>query len=103
MDTERFGELKVLLEEALAASADRQGRDPEDGGITIGLGQAGLLADLAELAEDCPRGCSHLEDAPDCGLDERVAAGDAGSAGPARLVSYRRLATALRENNPWET
>src|SRR5699024_7728396 len=61
------------------------------------------FTDLAELAEDCPRGCSHLEDAPDCGLDERVAAGDAGSAGPARLVSYRRLATALRENNPWET
>lgn len=52
VDTERFGELKVLLEEALAASADRQGRDPEDGGITIGLGQAGLLADLAELADD---------------------------------------------------
>ena len=61
------------------------------------------FTDLAELAEDCPRGCSHLEDAPDCGLDERVAAGDAGSAGPALLVSYRRLATALRENNPWET
>lgn len=60
------------------------------------------FADLAELAEECPRGCTHLEDAPDCTLDEQVAAGGAGSAGPARLVSYRRLAAALRENDPWE-
>ena len=60
------------------------------------------FADLAELAEDCPRGCTHLEDAPDCSLDEQVAAGGAGSAGPARLISYRRLATTLRKNDPWE-
>ncbi|ATG51674.1 ribosome small subunit-dependent GTPase A [Brachybacterium vulturis] len=60
------------------------------------------FADLAELAEECPRGCTHLEDAPDCSLDEQVAAGDAGSAGPARLLSYRRLAITLRKNDPWE-
>ena len=52
VDLERFGELKVLLEEALAASADGPGRAPEGGEIRIGLGQAGLLADLAELSDD---------------------------------------------------
>ena len=52
IDLERFGELKVLLEEAMAASADREGRAPKGDGIKIGLGQAGLLADLAELADD---------------------------------------------------
>lgn len=59
------------------------------------------FADLAALAESCPRGCTHLEDAPDCALDALVVAGQAGSAGPARLVSYRRLAIALRKNDPW--
>lgn len=89
---------------------------PEDDGWVIdtpgvrsfGLGHVDpdelleAFADLAALAEQCPRGCTHLEDAPDCSLDEQVAAGGAGSAGPARLVSYRRLATALRRNDPWE-
>ncbi|MFC7456499.1 ribosome small subunit-dependent GTPase A [Brachybacterium sp. GCM10030267] len=58
--------------------------------------------DLAGLAESCPRGCSHLEDAPDCALDELVETGAAGSAGPARLASYRRLAVTLRQNDPWD-
>lgn len=26
--------------------------------------------DLKEIVEDCPRGCTHLESAPDCALDE---------------------------------
>lgn len=60
------------------------------------------FADLAELAEQCPRGCTHLEDAPDCALDELVEQGEAGTAGPARLASYRRLAAALRRNDPWD-
>lgn len=59
------------------------------------------FADLSALAESCPRGCTHLDDAPDCALDHLVEAGEAGSAGPARLVSYRRLAVALRQNDPW--
>ncbi|MGY5764929.1 ribosome small subunit-dependent GTPase A [Brachybacterium sp. DNPG3] len=58
--------------------------------------------DLAALAEHCPRGCTHLEDAPDCALDALVADGGAGTAGPARLASYRRLAVALRANDPWD-
>ena len=60
------------------------------------------FADLAPLAEECPRGCTHLEDAPDCSLDAAIAAGRAGTAGPSRLESYRRLATALRRNDPWD-
>ncbi|MGP9844287.1 ribosome small subunit-dependent GTPase A [Brachybacterium sp. 107] len=59
------------------------------------------FADLAALAESCPRGCTHLEDASDCALDALVAEGRAGSAGSARLVSYRRLAVTLRKNDPW--
>lgn len=89
---------------------------PDDDGWVIdtpgvrsfGLGHVApeeLLAafgDLAELAEQCPRGCTHLEDSPDCALDDLVAAGGAGTAGPARLASYRRLALALRRNDPWD-
>lgn len=58
--------------------------------------------DLAPLAEECPRGCAHLADAPDCALDAAVEAGAGGTAGRSRLASYRRLAEALRRNNPWE-
>lgn len=47
--------------------------------------------DLDAVAEDCPRGCSHTADAPDCALDDWVASGDAGAAGEARLASFRRL------------
>ncbi|WP_235027572.1 DEAD/DEAH box helicase [Dietzia psychralcaliphila] len=52
VDLERFGELRTLLDEALAASAARAGTAPGPGDIRIGLGQAGLWADLAELADD---------------------------------------------------
>ena len=45
--------------------------------------------DLATGTDDCPRGCTH--DEPECGLDEFVATGGAGAAGPARLDSLRRL------------
>lgn len=45
--------------------------------------------DLEPGAADCPRGCSH--DEVECALDEWVASGAAGSAGPSRLESLRRL------------
>jgi ribosome biogenesis GTPase len=45
--------------------------------------------DLAAGTDDCPRGCTHDEE--DCALDEWVAQGHAGPAGPARLESLRRL------------
>lgn len=47
--------------------------------------------DLAAVAEQCPRGCGHAADAPDCALDEWVASGAAGAPGTARLASFRRL------------
>jgi ribosome biogenesis GTPase len=50
--------------------------------------------DLDELTEDCPRGCTHGTDEPECGLDEAVAAGQAE---PERVASFRRLLTARSE------
>ncbi len=49
------------------------------------------FTDLSEIAEGCPRGCTHLPDAPDCALDDAVAAGRLGDIGRARLDSLRRL------------
>ena len=53
------------------------------------------FTDLAEIAKDCPRGCTHLPDAPDCAIVERVAAGGLGSVGKLRLDSLQRLLTTL--------
>lgn len=47
--------------------------------------------DLEPGTAECARGCLHTDDAVDCGLDEWVASGEAGEAGPARLASLRRL------------
>jgi ribosome biogenesis GTPase len=44
--------------------------------------------DLEEMTEDCPRGCTHGADEPECGLDEAVARGEAD---PERVESFRRL------------
>lgn len=50
------------------------------------------FADLAAVAEECPRGCTHLPDAPDCEL--HVAVAD-GRLDPARLDSMQRLLATL--------
>jgi ribosome biogenesis GTPase len=50
--------------------------------------------DLDEMTEDCPRGCTHGADEPECGLDEAVASGDAD---PERVESFRRLLAARSE------
>lgn len=47
--------------------------------------------DLDEMTEDCPRGCTHGEDEPECGLDDAIAAGAADSE---RVASFRRLLAA---------
>ncbi|MFJ6695631.1 ribosome small subunit-dependent GTPase A [Streptomyces sp. NPDC091272] len=44
--------------------------------------------DLEPGTEQCPRGCTHDENAPECALDKWVADGHAD---PARLISLRRL------------
>lgn len=47
--------------------------------------------DLDEMTEECPRGCTHGEDEPECGLDEAL---EAGHADPERVQSFRRLLAA---------
>ncbi|WP_454118130.1 ribosome small subunit-dependent GTPase A [Microbacterium lacticum] len=49
------------------------------------------FSDLAVVAEDCPRGCTHLPGAPDCAIIEAVAGGCLGDRGAARLDSLQRL------------
>jgi ribosome biogenesis GTPase len=51
----------------------------------------GAFTELALVAEDCPRGCTHLPDAPDCAIVEAVSEGRLGPEGPARLDSLQRL------------
>ncbi|MCI2958067.1 ribosome small subunit-dependent GTPase A [Agromyces atrinae] len=53
----------------------------------------GAFSDLAVIAERCPRGCTHLPDAPDCALNEALEAGELGDSGRARLDSLQRLLT----------
>jgi ribosome biogenesis GTPase len=50
------------------------------------------FTDLAEVAEDCPRGCTHRADAPDCALDEAVAEGRLRAD---RVDDFRRLLASL--------
>ena len=50
--------------------------------------------DLDEMTEDCPRGCTHSADEPECGLDEAVRSGETD---PERVESFRRLLAARSE------
>ncbi len=50
--------------------------------------------DLDEMTAECPRGCTHGTDEPECGLDEAVARGDTD---PDRVESFRRLLAARSE------
>ncbi len=56
----------------------------------------GAFPDLATLTGACPRGCTHGEDAPECGLDEAITE---GLTEPARVESFRRLLSS-RESSP---
>lgn len=55
----------------------------------------GAFPDLDEMTEDCPRGCTHGADEPECGLDDAVTAGQAD---PDRVQSFRRLLAARSES-----
>ncbi|MFI5625654.1 ribosome small subunit-dependent GTPase A [Nocardioides sp. NPDC051685] len=44
--------------------------------------------DLQEATAECPRGCTHAAEEPECGLDAAVEAGDLD---PERVASFRRL------------
>lgn len=81
-----------------AERGDRHGWVIDTPGVrSFGLGHidpASILAaftDLARVAEECPRGCTHLPDAPDCAIVEAVEAGELGDTGAARLDSLQRL------------
>ena len=54
----------------------------------------GAFPDLDEMTEDCPRGCTHGTDEPECGLDEAVTSGQAD---PERVESFRRLLASRSE------
>ncbi len=54
--------------------------------------------DLDEMTEDCPRGCTHGEGEPECGLDPAVAAGEVD---PARVESFRRVLAAREGASDW--
>jgi ribosome biogenesis GTPase len=49
------------------------------------------FTDLARVAEQCPRGCTHLPDSPDCAIMEAVETGELGETGRSRLDSMQRL------------
>ncbi|MGZ4444067.1 MAG: ribosome small subunit-dependent GTPase A [Nocardioidaceae bacterium] len=48
----------------------------------------GFFPDLEALTDTCPRGCTHGETEPECGLDEALAD---GRTEPDRVGSFRRL------------
>lgn len=53
--------------------------------------------ELGPAIAECPKGCTHLAEAPGCALDDWVAHGHAGQAGPERLESLRRLLSSGHE------
>lgn len=57
----------------------------------------GAFPDLDEMTEECPRGCTHGTEEPECGLDEAVAA---GRSDPDRVNSFRRLLAARTDPRP---
>ncbi|WP_099297753.1 ribosome small subunit-dependent GTPase A [Corynebacterium dentalis] len=58
----------------------------------------GVFDDLREVAEDCPRGCTHMGPPadPECALDNLE------GASARRAQAVRLLLEALRTNNEWE-
>lgn len=54
----------------------------------------GAFGDLSGFTADCPRGCRHTEDEPECGLDDALARGDLDLT---RLTSFRRIIGAVSE------
>jgi len=57
------------------------------------------FTDLAEIAKECPRGCTHLPGAPDCAIIEAVQEGRLGATGRGRLDSLQRLLTTFADRS----
>mgnify|MGYP001074386066 CR=1 FL=1 len=49
------------------------------------------FTELAPILDECPRGCTHLEGAPDCELDAAITDGRLDERGAQRVESLRRL------------
>jgi ribosome biogenesis GTPase len=84
---------------------DRQGHIVDTPGIrSFGLAHVRpedlieAFPDLDEVTEGCPRGCTHGDGEPECGLDEAVARGDAAQD---RVESFRRLLAARHDSTGW--
>jgi ribosome biogenesis GTPase len=64
---------------------------------SFGLGHVSTEAidrgfpDLAEYLDDCPRGCEHLPQLDECGLNRRASSGEANERELARIDSLQRL------------
>jgi ribosome biogenesis GTPase / thiamine phosphate phosphatase len=58
------------------------------------------FSDLAEVARDCPRGCTHAETEPFCALDAAVASGRVDAE---RVASFRRLLASREGRDPVDT
>ena len=57
------------------------------------------FTDLDLIAQECPRGCTHLPDAPDCAIVEAVEDGRLGPRGAERLDSLQRLLGTFAEKS----
>lgn len=68
---------------------------------SFGLGHVDAAAvfrafpQLADVVASCPRGCTHLADAPDCELDAAAADGRLDEIGVRRVASLRRLLVSM--------
>jgi ribosome biogenesis GTPase len=60
----------------------------------------GAYPDLLSVAEDCPRGCSHLPEAPDCLLNELVETGST-EVSSTRLESLQRMLQTFRDKEEY--
>lgn len=50
---------------------------------------------IANVVDECPRGCTHRASSPDCELDAAIAAGDLDALSTMRVHSIRRLLDSL--------
>ena len=95
---EATGKGKHTSSSAVAIAVDNGWIIDTPGVRTFGISGASTweilasFSDLNEVANHCPRDCSHLEGSPDCELDAAVASGELKAE---RLASFRRLVDSI--------
>ena len=55
---------------------------------------------IAAVVANCPRGCTHRSDSPDCAIDAAIAAGELDAPTRMRVDSIRRLLDSLADSAP---